>query len=365
MGFDISYHPVDVAFIHDRVLPFVRGQGPIDDLMPDALRIAKVRFRANAWGLGMLRLNHKVHDAQRKALAVASDTRGFFAKLFSKKTVPPRGKTSGIPGFDSEVHVWGRPFFICCDSTEQVSDAIDRYIRADECEVAEIARSMIDYIAKKGVGSDVEGIVGGSLLDCVRPNEDDRLPEDSEIVRGIRWKMDLFREAYAGYREGRKVVDPNGNSHDPRQLFSADFPLSVLEFASHFRPGWMARGYGWPTHLLSKVGVDINGLFSSPLKLFEPLLPEIPEIQENLSDTIHENYMVGGFVDSDKVPELLDSIERHSNAINEWAQSEGWGDDGAATYLSGIREAVSDAARRGLAFAEATEAYSAPMGQMN
>jgi hypothetical protein len=62
---------------------------------------------------------------------------------------------------------------------------------------------------------------------------------------------------------------------------------------------------------------------------------------------------------------MLELIDRHSRAIDEWARSEGWGEDGAQIYLRGINEAALDAQRRGLGFVEATEVYSGPLGIMN
>lgn len=66
MGYDVSAHPVDVDLIQDRLLPYVQGEGDIDDLIQDAVRLAQVRFRANAWGLGLVNLAHAEADEKRK-----------------------------------------------------------------------------------------------------------------------------------------------------------------------------------------------------------------------------------------------------------------------------------------------------------
>jgi hypothetical protein len=60
MGFDISSHPMDVSLIQTRILPYLRGQGNLDDLITEAVRLAKVRFRANAWGLGLVQLQSEL-----------------------------------------------------------------------------------------------------------------------------------------------------------------------------------------------------------------------------------------------------------------------------------------------------------------
>ena len=75
MGYDTSYHAVDLPLIQTRLLPYVSGQGSIDDLVEQALLLSKVRFRANAWGLG----------------------------------------SKDFPAREPFLHVWGRPFFIVGD----------------------------------------------------------------------------------------------------------------------------------------------------------------------------------------------------------------------------------------------------------
>jgi hypothetical protein len=309
VGWDISYHPIDPKFMHQRVLSFVRGDRPIDDLVADAVRLAKVRFRANAWGLGLL-------DATR---------------------------AKPVAGFDPDVHVWGRPFFITDKDPEAVSNAIDAYLGARPDQVDAIAKKMIEKLEP-------------SLVDAIVPSKEGTLPKDAELAAGIRKNLDRFREAFAAIKSG---------DDEPRSLFASDFPLTAVIFATQFRPGWMARGFGWPTQLFAEIDVDVSELFVMPTDLFAPLLDEVPEIEEQLATTVQQNFSLGGYVAPKSVSRLLELLDRHSRGIDEWARSEGWGDDGAQTYLRGIQEAALDAQRRGLAFVEATEIYSGPLGIMN
>src|SRR3954468_6169837 len=182
MGYDISYHPVDLAFFHERVIPFVRGERTLDDLQPAALRIAKVRFRANAWGLGVLKLEEGAAGA-----------------------------------FDSDLHVWGRPFFITSASPEEVSDAIDRYLAADEAQVDGIAADMLRHLDP--------GLPGR-----VSPDPEGELPDDAALVHDLFWKLELFRSAYAALKSGQKTVVHKGEKMDASGLFATDFPLAALSF---------------------------------------------------------------------------------------------------------------------------------------
>ncbi len=321
MGWDISYHPIDPTFVHARVLAYVRGERTIDDLVASAVRLAKVRFRANAWGLGLVELS----------------------------------RTRDVPGFNPDLHVWGRPFLITDRDPAAISSSIDAYL--------EVPIERVDALAERMIAALDPHLAGPGI---VKPSAEGDLPDDDDLILGIRGNLDLFRAARATIVAGdREVVAPDGRVHDARALFASDFPLTAVTFAAQFRPGWMARGYGWPTQLFAEIDVDTSALFTMPTDLFAPLLGEIPEIEEQLATTIQQNYSLGGYVAPSGVPTLLELLDRHSLAIDDWARSEGWGDDGAQSYLVGIREAALDAQRRGFGFLEATEIYSGPLGIMN
>lgn len=326
MGFDISFHPVDPAFIHERVLSFISGQGKIDDLVEQAVRIAEVRFRANAWGLGVLQLQHAQAERER-----------------ARKKGGTAPRAPAVPAtFESHLHVWGRPFFITMDEPTEVSAAIDRYLAASPADVDDIAREMIQRLDP-------------ALVSHVKPDRSGRLAPPKRRAQGIRYKMDFLRECFRALRRGETVTDGEGEEADPRDFFIGSFPLDVVEFAAHFRPGWMARGYVWPTHLLGEAGVGIAEYFQTAAPLFEPLAGDIPEIAANLEDTITANYMLGGYVPPDKVPALRALVE---------GRLSGWNED-TRLELRKTLEALHDAERRGLGFVEAAEIYSGPAGIMN
>jgi len=316
MGYDISYHPVDLAFFHERVIPFVRGERTLDDLQPAALRIAKVHFRANAWGLGVLKLDE------------------------------------GAPyAFDSDLHIWGRPFFITSSSPEEVSSEIDRYLAADEDQVDDIASNMLRHLDP--------GLPGRVI-----PDPEGELPDDEAILHDLFWKLDLFRSAYAALKSGQKTVNHEGNKLDASRLFATDFPLAAFSFAAHFRPGWMSRGHGWPSRLLESAGIRANP-FKTALPLYEPLAAELPQIAENLHPTIVENYMIGGLVSAPDVPGLQSTLTTATPAIRAHAGKQYGQPDAFDDDLRKIHEALYDARRRNLAVAEATEVNAGPLGMMN
>jgi hypothetical protein len=399
MGFDVSFHPVDLDLIQKRLVPYLMGQGGIDDLVERAVRIARVRHRANAWGLGALKLtegldesavgfevlemelgqdpNPEGIDGLDEALLSESDDSDFpdalrgdddlyaddvegsgiivspsFADGQRESTLTENGTSERQPLVDSDLYVWGRPFFVTAPDPVAVSEIIDRYLDAN-LEVA-------DSIAKSELGR-----LDPELVESVQPDLEEDLPSDEELAQGIRWKLDLLRRCYAAQHAGeRSVTLPDGEEADPCELLAREVPLALLEFAANFRPGWMARGMVWPTVLLQEAALDDAGAFESPRALVEPLARELSDVSFFLEPTITENYMVGGYVPKEKVPELRAHLEQHRERVLARAREAGWEHD-CLSALQKIQEALADAERRGLGFAEATEIYSGIQGIMN
>lgn len=323
MGFDVSFHPVPVEIIQERLLPYVAGQGNIDDLVDDAVRLAKVRHRAKAWGLGVMQLQQDMRARERKGK--------------SKKSKP-----GWVQKFDSDLHVWGRPFFITADRPDPVSRAIDSYLAAQPDDVDAIAEKMIAHLDP-------------ALADQVQPDISGELPDDQQLAQGLRGEMDLFRECFETRSGNKKVKVSSGKSVVANELFQNNFALSLLGFAAHFRPGWMARGHVWPTRLLEEKGLDVKPYFDTAVSLFEPLIQLIPEIAANLEGTITRNYMVGGYIPPDKVCDFRLFLEEHQDKFR----------DAGRVDFQKILEAVMDAEREHLGFAEASEIYSGALGIMN
>ncbi len=337
MGFDVSAHPVDVLLVQTRLLPYLRGEGSIDDLVADGVRLTKVRFRANAWGLGLLAALGPADGGKPKG------KKGKRPADVAPAPAPPAG-------FDADLHVWGRPFFVT-GPPESVGPAIDRYLAATPGDVDAIARDQLDFLDP-------------GLKDRVTPDADGFLPEDAVIAAGLRQELDLLRAAYPNLANGQAVTTPDGESTDPEDVFLFNMPLAVVTFAAQFTPGWMARGYVWPTAFVDEAGLDADGLVEPAGGLFEPLLHVIGGWQEAFEPTITQNYTVGGYVRPANVPAFRAWWAAHRDPLVQPFAADGNGDLGAGAYQK-ILEAVRDAERRGMGFLEAAEVYSGFMGVMN
>jgi hypothetical protein len=310
MGFDTSHHPVDEALAR-RALDHVLEGAPIDDLIAEGVRIAKVGFRANAWGLGLTRVE-------------------------------------GVAGFDAHLHVWGRPFFITKD--EGIGASIDRYLGASVEEVDAIAEEMIAHLDPALVGR-------------VTPDPGGTLPADAALATQIGGTLGLLRRAWEGVESNAAIELPSGDRAPARELLEREVPFAVLRFVADLRPGWMDRGYVWPTHLLAEAKVGGGDGFGPPTPLLGAI-GEHPALRCFAPPTITENYMVGGYVGPESVSSVRAAVEAE-RATLEAVYDDGGVNEPMRTSVRKLREALADADERGFAFCEATEIYSGFSGIMN
>jgi hypothetical protein len=314
MGFDTSYHPVDVKLIHQRVVPYIlgaTGDDSLDDLIDEAVRIRRIRWRAKAWALGTSRA------------------------------------LTDVDGFNPFLHVWGRPLFITSSRPEKVAQDVVRYLRmAGPKEVDPLARDMVAVLApgRTVTPADPTDYPGG--VDDIR----------AEVSVGVR----LLRTAVAGLRSGAERVSGLRNVITPADYLVARLPLDFVEFASILVPGWMDRGTVWPTALASAAGLSPAG-FGDAGPLIEPLREALPDLKWRLHGTIVENEMAGGFVAAGQVPQAREWLLEHREQLIAATEEVEY----VSHSLEKIDEAMMLAARLGHAFCEATEIYSGIGGTMN
>jgi hypothetical protein len=201
------------------------------------------------------------------------------------------------------------------------------------------------------------------LAEIVHPEDEGALPSADQFRNAETSRIVLFAESLKAHRTSRQIRLPNGESVNPRDLFASDFALSAVSFAASRRPGWMGRGYVWPTMLLKEAGLR-NDMFESAENLFAPLVKAEPGLELKFTRTIEENYSVGGYVPPNSVKETLRFFEANVDKLVAPAKKDGWEYD-ARLAVQKIIEALSDASSRGCAFLEASEVYSGPLGVMN
>ncbi len=116
------------------------GEGDISDLLDRAVDLAEVLHRASAWGLATTRLSSAMREAQEAVAPIVTHrykTPGkpnLLGRLLGRAS--PMGEESyqtpayspGIPGFDSDLHVWGRPFFITSQTPAEALTAYQSFL---------------------------------------------------------------------------------------------------------------------------------------------------------------------------------------------------------------------------------------------
>lgn len=315
MGYDVSFHPVPLELIQERLIPYLLGEGSLEDLLQTAVRRVRVRARAKAWAQAVQRLES-----------------------------PPRR-------FDPSLHLWGRPFFLVVDDTDGALDAYEQYLRATPEQADALAAEQLHALAP--------GLTEGVRARLVAPPE----PAEDALRGELLWRLDILRQAVAAVRQGQPQIEAGGRVHDPSALLRREVPFAVLSFAAALYPGWMSRGATWPSGLLDEVPLPTRPFFDRPTALLGKLPAGLPAQGWFLYPTIVENFMVGGLTSPSYAGPLRRYLVDHQGALLS-AQPEG-GREELRRELRKIDEALAMAQRKGWAFTEATELYSAAQGQLN
>lgn len=388
MGYDISHHVIDPALLRERLVPAITRGESIDDLLALAAQLGLRRHRAQQWGLRVARLSSDIADAQRQAAPELTEQRPLQLSWFKRLLGAPRFETvkvwtkvTGIPGFDGDLSVWGRPFFIEADSTEAVLAAHARYMAcASDEEVDQIARAMVAHLDTRrhqvppGLQPEVLQVLAqhGPWLDHL-PELD---PEDAIPVPTPQLMADRMRAKLQAFQQGwRQRDDEDASVFLPwmeEDASASDLALQAPHFlvglAAQLQPAWTGRGYVWLTALFEKIAVDLSDLVEAPTALFEEMLQAHPSLAERLQPAIFENDCLGGYVPPDKVPALRARVEQHRrDLVLAWMDGEvpeGVGEDldELATDFKKLLEPIALAERLGHGFLEASESWTGVMG---
>ena len=389
MGFDISNHPVDVALIKQRIIPFIRGGGEdrLNDLVARAATLNCIKYRANSWALGLKEYDMAMWHRQRE-LRITRTVRvhqpqGIVDRVLSR---PPAFKdvtidqVTGIPGFDSDLSVWGRPFFIVADTTEEALEALHSYLTLPDAAPGTVDAVAMRMLAKldarrdrppQGFDASVLQVLLDSypLAERVIPHQQGKPPDEGDMAKWLRRRFDLARTVFAD-RDTDAVVEGDDGEIVPAAELAEVLAHEVINLAAQTLPGWMGRGHVWPTALFRRIGVRASGIFERPVSLFEDLLHDLPDIGRNLHSTIVENYCLGGYVPPQKMEAFVDLLTKHRRELILAGHQgkEGTADldqlPGMADFIKIFEPAVY-ALRHGYGFIEAAEIYSVILGPMN
>jgi hypothetical protein len=280
------------------------------------VQLRRVRFRAKSWALG----------ASQAA------------------------RNTGIDGFETMLHVWGRPFFIVADDPAQVAEDAVRYLNTPLDGVDDLAGEMVARLDP-------------ALVATVRPDTGGSLPDDAVLTRSFRWRPTILRSSVAALRAGEATMNWNGKELKPADILAQETVYMLLNFVSDLVPGWMSRGKTWPTFLLDAGGLPATG-FDAPSDLLGPLGAEFPQVSWTSEATIIGNYMVGGYVPPAELQAARTTLHNGRDAVIRGIEAK-LGPSNWALELRKIDEALALAQHLGFGFCEATEVYSGMEGNLN
>ncbi|MCS6900556.1 MAG: hypothetical protein RMJ98_12150 [Myxococcales bacterium] len=314
MGYDVSFHPVPLELVEERIIPYLLGEGILDDLLQVAIQRMRGRARAKAWAQAVRRL----------------------------EPLPRR--------FDPMWHLWGRPFFLVVDDTDEALDTYEQYLRATPEQVDALAAEQLHALAP-------------GLTDSVRARLEVTPLAEKRLRHELIWRLDILRQAVASVRQGQSQIEVGGRLYDPSVLLRREVPFAVLAFVSALYPGWMSQSSFWPSGLLDEVPLPTRPFLDRPTALLGKLPALLPSQGWFLYPTLVENFMVGGFTSPSYTGPLRRYLAEHQGALCT-AQPEARRNE-LLRELRKMDESLALAHRKGWGFAEATEIYSVVQGQLN
>ena len=394
MGLDTSSHPFDRDLLKTRIVPFLLAGEPIDDLIDRAVAVELASYRVNQWSLAVTDFHNALFNDQyeiaktTKSAPPAERKPGFFARLFGGKGAggvreePPR-IVPGLPGFDVDLHVWGRPFFVDGDAPEEIARGVDRYMAAAEGgndAVDAVVKDMLASLERKrqvrpeGVADAVwETVARAPSLLEVEPKGGPPSVSVEAAKANARRRVGIWREVMAARDPNAEIsFGSDGDDDEPMTVADAQMslPHDIVGFMSSLSHGWMSRGYGFASQLIERVGAK-SDVFETPEEPFSELVALAPAMREAFFDTIPGNYDLGGYVRPERVGELIEVLDAHREAMIRVFEDDPRREiapyhlEQMSADWRKLRETAAYAQVKGWGYLEGAEIYSGFLGQMN
>lgn len=430
MGLDYSSHPVDPKLFRERLVPWVMGRGDLSDLVERIVLLTYIRERTGLWRQNVYGLHDHMRRQQQAVAPMITHTyevegeRTAADWLLGRK---PQMKTEsyethafvpGMPGLDPDLHIWGRPFFNTSETTLTALATHRAFMTLKERRVRpidDICRAMVTELdgRRASVPRDLDPAVATALRNAptyLSMLEDDDLEDandmdafDADLIRNqVKAELNLMRALWDRRKEKAKFnyemlsrevrvaagltptvensgwVDVSENAgmdpaKDPRNFTTASealagLPYRIMGFAAHLEPGWMGQGSAYASSSLRQIGIRTDGLFQTPLPLFEEMTAEAPAILKGLHSEITDNFTLGGYIPPENVPLLVHMLKgNRDQLIRAWIDGESNAfllQMGETEYQKTI-EPATYAAENGFGYLEAAEIYSGFLGIAN
>lgn len=335
MGWDIAYHSISKDDLNI-VISYCMGEiDDISDLMQSYARRKRNRLIVNhivLEGIGLLEKSNKI---------------GFLKKIQSKIFKKRFCK------FDSWLHVWGRPFLVIENSYDEQFEVIQKFLNAkDDNEVLEILKKEIDSINPD---------LFKKLINLSEQSDKSVASED-EILESMFEELEFNKKIFESAIKKKSFEDINGNQHNPHELLTEGF--QIISLLSHGNPAWMERGLESSIYtLISNCVEDYPSQNYKYIQRPSSLLSNHNKaLKLSNAEFLPENYSLGIVVMPEDLNQLLNLVESHYDAMQDFLVNEGYLEEDAAKILCKIIETINYSIRSESIFVESTEIFSGPFG---
>jgi len=420
MGLDYSSHPVDPELFRSRLVPYAMGQGDISDLLDRAVDLAEVLHRASTWALATTRLSSAMREAQEAVAPIVTHRyltprkQNLLGRLLGRaspmveESYQTPAYSPGIPGFDSDLHVWGRPFFITSQTPSEALaayqsfldgagqppskiDALCAVMLADldarrsqplqelDTAVAEAIGKAPPYLSAVEVDPELSaydrvrarkhGVAQWNAIRAIWDRRAATAPFDLELLeQEARVAAGLPpQEEDSGWIE---VSDPNVKRSS--LITAADalagLPFRIMQFAAELQPSWMGKGRAHASSIFLHLNINTDDLFEKPAPLFDRMIAAARATGRDFHRGLVDNFSLGAYVPPEKVPRLVELLETNGHRlIRAWVTDESnpfQMESGLTGHLKNL-EPAKYAASKGWGYLEAAEIYSGFLGITN
>lgn len=420
MGLDYSLHPVDPELFRERLVPYAIGRGDISDLIDQAIQIQRVTGQAAAWARAAFDLSRTLKIEQEAVAPVITrhaqtpSKRSLLDSLLGRQAAPKiesfetAAYSPGIPALNTDLHIWGRPFFNTADGLEAALAAHRDFLMSagQPPERAEaLCHAMLDDLDKRRLQSPhtleapiIAKIKSAPPYVTALKREAPTAPFDTaRVQKGYAAHWIFIREVWnrrahkgpfdltALERESRIAaglppeeenpgwVDVSENAEDRTNLVTSaqmlsGLPFEIMKFAAGLMPGWMGGGRAHASSAFAEIGVDTGDIFEKPTPLFSEMVSAENACGRNLRRGLADNFSLGAYVRPENMQRLIGLLEKHEHQlVRAWVTDPSntfQMEDGMTSHLKNLEPAML-AASKGWGYIEAAEIYSGFLGMTN
>jgi len=336
----VSFHPIDLEFFDGIIGPLTVGK----KVNPEQFLETAVRARATAWYVKrykrtletLLTLLEPPPPPSEGSMWDKIRTR---LERFDYKPDPTAKMIDGK--IEPDLHLYGRPFFICEASADRVSAIVDEFLTAE----GESARESL--VLEQLVRLNPE--LGRSLepVEVREPTSD--MAYRNELLNSLKSIFGVARPS----RGGEDAEASGGSLMKVAEIQPRDLTWKAVHLHSRAVPFWIGRDVDGLEAVCQSAEVEPPGFLAPAWRLFSPAIDSLPELRDELTVELRTERDLGTFVSADDVPELLAFLNSQGTRIIHAATRHGVGPT-CATLLRKIRECAHYAQRRGMGYLEAS-----------